>query len=128
MGKDQRVKLGHDDLGRPTAYLAIVEGTPVYGPGGERVGIVDEVVADEREDIFRGLVLHTLPLPGRHLFADADQIAGIYERGVVLAVAPDSLPEPPRPQPPTRSLDKPVRAEPPLEAALRRIWDWLTRR
>jgi len=122
------VKLGHGDLGRPTAYLAIVEGTPVYGPGGDRVGIVDEVLADEREDIFRGLVVHTLPLPGRHLFADADQIAGIYERGVVLAVTPDSVPEPPRPQPSQRKLDEPVRVEPPLQAALRRAWDWLTRR
>lgn len=45
-----------DGLGKPVAYAAIAEGTPVYGPDGNRIGIVDEVLADEREDIFHGLV------------------------------------------------------------------------
>src|SRR2546423_8407897 len=79
------------ELGRPVAYLALREGTPVYGRAGERIGVVDHVVADEPTDIFEGLIVHTLPLPGRHLFADADQIAEMRERGVLLAVDGDDL-------------------------------------
>ena len=117
----------HELLGRPVAYTALVEGMPVYGPDGARVGIVDEVLAEEQHDLFLGIVVHTLPLPGRHLRADADQIAGIYERGVLLAVPRDSLSEPPPPRP-ARSRGTATRVEPPAEALLRRIWGRLTRR
>ena len=57
------------ELGEPIAYLALKEGTPVYDRTGERVGVLEHVVADEPTDIFEGLIVHTLPLPGRHLFA-----------------------------------------------------------
>jgi hypothetical protein len=116
------------DLGRPVAYLVLAEGTPVYEPGGERIGVVDHVLADELEDIFHGIVVHTHPLPGRHLYADADQIAGLYERGVVLAVGRDALHEPKEPERPRVRADGTVVAESPLEARLRRVWDWFTNR
>src|SRR3954453_21742200 len=83
-----------EDLGAPIAYLALKEGTPVYDRDGNRVGVVEHVVADEIADLFLGLVVHTLPLPGKHRYADADQIAGLYERGVLLAAGRDELPEP----------------------------------
>jgi hypothetical protein len=113
------------DLGRPVAYTAVRDGTPVYDPTGTRVGVVEHVVADDAVDIFEGLVVHTVPLPGEHLFADAHQIAGLHERGVRLAVRRDALhnPNPARPRPVSRR-EEPV--ESPLEARLRRAWDWLT--
>jgi hypothetical protein len=122
---------GEAGLGRPIAYLALTEGAPVLDAHGRRIGVVDEVVADERVDVFHGIVVHTHPLPGRHLYADADQIAGLYERGVQLAVDADALSPPlgpPRPayQPEKSLLTRP--AENPLEAGLRRAWDWITRR
>jgi hypothetical protein len=118
---------GDLDLGRPVAYLVLADGTPVYEPGGERIGVVDHLLADEHHDIFHGIVVHTVPLPGRHLFADADQIAGLYERGVVLAVGRDALHEPREPER-TRVHPDGSSVESPLEARLRHVWDWLTNR
>jgi hypothetical protein len=115
------------DLGRPVAYTALVDGTPVYDPDGERIGVVECVLADERHDIFHGIVLHTVPLPGRHLYADADQIVALHERGVVLAAGREALHEPREPE---RRRVRPdgSAVESPLEARLRRAWDWLTNR
>ena len=45
-------------------------------------------------DIFDGVIVHTHPFPGRHLFADPDQISEIHERGVVLSVDRGDLHEP----------------------------------
>ncbi len=112
------------ELGRPVAYLALREGIPVYGRAGERIGVVDHVVADEPTDIFEGLIVHTLPLPGRHLFADADQIAEMRERGVLLAVDGDDLHD--LSHKPSRHVNRGDSVESPLEARLRRAWDWIT--
>ena len=92
-----------DDLGPPIAYTVLAEGTPVYDRNGERIGVVDHVLADMQLDIFEGVIVHTLPLPGRHLFADVDQIDELHERGVLLSVARDELHEPP---------DEPARKRP----------------
>ncbi|HEY0449171.1 PRC-barrel domain containing protein [Actinophytocola sp.] len=117
-----------DDLGRPIAYTVLREGTPVHDPAGARVGVVEHVVADDVADIFEGLVVHTVPLPGRHLFADADQIAALHERGVLLAVPREELhdPDPARPRPEREDEPEEEPVESPLEARLRRAWDWLT--
>jgi len=112
-----------DDLGAPIAYLVLKEGAPVYGPGGSRIGVVEHVLADEPVDIFHGLIVHSLPLPGRHLFADADQIAELYERGVVLSVSRDKLHEPREDAAARGAVDM---ADNPLEARLRRAWDWIS--
>jgi hypothetical protein len=71
-------------LGPQVAYLAIKEGTPVYDRSGTRVGVVEHVM--DEGGIFEGVVVHTYPLPGRHLYADADQIDNIHQRGIVLSV------------------------------------------
>ncbi|MDT4946193.1 MAG: hypothetical protein QOH14_2926 [Pseudonocardiales bacterium] len=55
------------DLGPPVAYLALADGTPVFDRDGRRVGVVEHVLADLDLDIFHGLIVHTTPLPGRHL-------------------------------------------------------------
>jgi hypothetical protein len=111
------------DLGLPIAYTALQEDTPVYDREGTRIGVVEQVLADEPVDIFHGLIVHTLPLPGRHLFADADQISELHERGVVLSVARDDLHEPREEPKQTGGHDKPINEV--LEAGLRRAWDWL---
>lgn len=113
------------DLGPPVAYSALTDGTPVYDRNGERVGVVEHVLADLDLDIFHGLIVHTKPLPGRHLYADADQIAELRERGVVLAVDEGELQEPSAPS--TRTPEK-SREETPLEARVRRAWDWISGR
>jgi hypothetical protein len=113
------------ELGPPIAYLALEEGTPVYDRRGERVGVAEHVLADEQHDIFEGVIVHTLPLPGRHLYADAEQIAELHERGVLLSVDGDALHEPPGERESPRRDES---LESPLQARLRRAWDWLNGR
>ncbi len=85
-----------EDLGAQSSYLTLEEGADVYASDGEKVGSVAEIRADMTNDIFEGLVIRHSLLGRRH-YADADQIDGIYEGGVVLALdaaAVESLPEP----------------------------------
>jgi hypothetical protein len=114
-----------EDLGPPVAYSALNDGTPVYDRSGRRVGVVEHVLAELDLDIFHGLIIHTKPLPGRHLYADADQVAELHERGVVLAVDEGELHEPSAPSTPRTGGD---RDETPLEARVRRAWDWISGR
>jgi uncharacterized protein YrrD len=115
-----------EDLGRRIAHLALKDGTPVYSPGGERIGVVDTAVTDQDDRIFEGVLIHTLPLPGRHLYARHDQIAELRERGVLLAVERDAL-EPVDERAARRSSASET-LEHPLEARLRRMLDWVNRR
>jgi hypothetical protein len=115
------------DIGRPIAYLALPEGTPVVDREGRRIGVVDHVVADVDLDLFYGVVVHTRPLPGRHLYADRDQICGLYERAVLLAADVDDLHEPREPDPRRRD-GHPRDVEALLETGLRKSWDWITGR
>lgn len=85
------------DLGTPGSYLTLAEGVRVYGSDGTEVGKVAHVLCEADLDLFDGLVLDTSVLPGGHRFVDADQVAEIYEGGVVLkldATAAEALPEP----------------------------------
>jgi hypothetical protein len=68
--------------------------------------------------------VHTLPLPGRHLFADADQIAALHERGVLLSVDRDELHDPSQKAARQTNPSNPV--DSPLQARLRRAWDWIS--
>ena len=110
------------DLGDLVAFTAVGEGTPVYGPQGRRIGVVEYVM--EVGGIFEGLIVHTHPLPGRHLYADADQVAEIRERGVVLSVTERELHAPG--QELRRGPGSGGIGESPLQARLRRAWDWLS--
>ncbi len=116
-----------DDLGAPISYLALPRGVPVYDAAGERVGTVDHVLADERVDVFDGLIVDTRPRPGGHRFADADQIAELHERGVVLSVGGAALHEPTPAPAAMRATPDDVAASG-LEAKLRRAWDWISGR
>jgi hypothetical protein len=110
------------DLGGLVAYTAVADGTPVYDHQGRRIGVVEHVM--EVGGIFEGVIVHTHPLPGRHLYADADQIAEIHERGVVLSVTRRELHAPDQESRRCRA----GAGESPLEARVRRAWDWLTGR
>jgi hypothetical protein len=86
-----------EDLGAPSSFLTCADGTPIYSRDGQRLGVVEHVLADTDSDIFDGLVIDRSVLPGGHRFVDASQVDRIYERGVVLAIdaaAAESLPEP----------------------------------
>jgi hypothetical protein len=109
-----------DQLGDPIAYLGVEDGTPVYDPDGSRVGVVEHVMA--YGGIFEGVIIHTSPLPGRHLYADDAQIAEIRERGILLSVHREELHDPRRESGRRRRVGR----ESTLEARLRRAVDWLT--
>jgi hypothetical protein len=106
------------DLGAPASYLVLADGTPVWNRSGDAVGTVENVLADDAQDIFHGLILDTAA--GRR-FAASDQVDGIFERGVIVARPAAKLPE--------------LNADAAAQAAdddtpggdLRRAWDWLIR-
>ncbi|HEX7299606.1 MAG TPA: PRC-barrel domain-containing protein [Solirubrobacteraceae bacterium] len=113
-----------DDLGAPVSHLVLGEGVPVYDRDGQRIGVVDRVMSDQITGIFEGLIIHTRPLPGRHLYAMHDQVAELRERGVLLSVRRDDLYDiRERPAPRTDGVEG---GESPIAAQLRRAWDWLT--
>jgi sporulation protein YlmC with PRC-barrel domain len=119
-----------EDLGPPVSHLALPEGVPVYDADGREIGIVDKVVLDEVTGIFEGLTIHTRPVvPGRHLFAAHDQVDELHENGVRLAVRRDELDDlDATPASRRRGGDRRPGArgaERPVEAALRKAWDWL---
>jgi hypothetical protein len=109
------------ELGPRIASSAVAEGTPVYDPEGRRIGVVDEVLIEPPGGIFEGVIVHTLPLPGRHLRAMPEQIAELRRHGVLLAVGRDALAE----ERDGRRDDGPPSPEPPLERFARRVLDRL---
>jgi hypothetical protein len=86
----------HVDYGQRIAYTALDEGTPVVTRDGLRIGTVKRVLADFDDDIFDGLVLETAD---GDRFVDADHIADLYERGVVLSVSDEEARHLPEPEP-----------------------------
>lgn len=114
-----------DDLGEPVAHRAVREGVPVFDRTGRRVGVVDRVMVDEATDTFEGIIVHTLPLPGRHLYAGHEQITELRERAVLLSVEAGELQELSERYGRKREAgdDSP---EHPLERRLRRAWDRIT--
>jgi hypothetical protein len=114
-----------EELGAPIAFPALEEGTPVYDRSMERIRVVEHVLIEG--EIFEGLIGHTLPLPGRHQFADADQIADLRKRGVLLSVGRDALHEPSRTSAAKKGGSRNATGESTLQACLRRAWDWISR-
>jgi hypothetical protein len=112
-----------DDLGPPTSYLALAEGTPVLTSDGVDIGRVRHVLADADGDIFDGLVVDVRH--GGDRFVDAPEVAELYERGVVLALdaaAAERLPEPSA-NPAVVDAEPDDTAESGLQRKLRRAWD-----
>ena len=71
-----------DDLGPPASYLTLEEGAAVVSRDGERIGKVEEVVADTQADVFDGLVIGKGPLGLDRRYVDADHVYRIHARGV----------------------------------------------
>jgi uncharacterized protein YrrD len=113
------------DLGAPVSYLVLETGVPVYDPAGQEVGRVEHVLADEDADIFDGLVVDARSGPGGWRFAEAEQVASLHERGVVLAVGADELHDP-EPGPATMEADPADAEAGPVSERLRRAWDWIS--
>ena len=85
------------DLGPPASYLTLEEGAAVVSSDGERIGTVDEVLADTQADVFDGIVIGKGPLGLDRRYVDAEHVDRIHERGVVLSItatAAAGLPEP----------------------------------
>jgi len=99
-----------EDLGAPVSYLVLADGTAVYDRSGDPVGKVEHVLADEREDVFHGLLIKT---GDGHRFAAGDQVDGIFEHGVIVSVPAGELPVPSAQQAGENA------------GALKRAWDWL---
>jgi len=107
-----------EDLGAPVSYLVLTNGTRVFDSSGERAGEVEHVLADEAEDVFHGLILRTAH---GHRFAASSQVEGIYERGVIISVPADRLPEPSADGAAQLAED----GDGTLKQSLKRAWDWL---
>lgn len=119
------------DLGAPSSYLALAEGTAVYSSDEQELGRVEHVLADPDIDIFDGLVIDRSRLPGGHRFVDAPQVDEVYERGVVLKVSAEQAQDLPTPDanPATMSADPAdAAAEGELERKLRQAWERITGR
>jgi hypothetical protein len=71
------------DEGPPSSYLLLASDTPVYCSDGIVAGRVKEVLREERNDIFDGLVLAS---DYGDRFVPADRVAAIHERGVDLSL------------------------------------------
>jgi uncharacterized protein YrrD len=105
-----------EDIGAPISYLVLRPGASVYDRSGDRVGTVEHVLADDREDVFHGLIVKT---PIGHRYASSDVVDGLFERGVIVAAPADQLPEPSA-DPAAQTVE-----DEQLVNQLKRAWEWL---
>jgi uncharacterized protein YrrD len=116
------------DLGDPVNHRVLADGTFVMSADGERLGTVKHVLADPEADVFDGVIVDMRAGPGGHRFANADQIASIQERSVVLTLDAAAAHELPRPSENPATLDAGADDTSPdgLDDKLRRAWDYLS--
>lgn len=114
-----------DDLGQPLAHTALPDGVQVYDRAGTPIGNVEHVLADERSNIFHGLVVHVPHVLDRPMFAAPEQIAGLFERGVALTVSVADLHEPREDAVAADAVDTSTGEQ--AREGLRRAWEWLSR-
>ena len=103
---------------RRVSYQALGKGVPVRASGGEVIGAVEHVLEVPELDVFDGIVLTT---PGGLRFADADQVADITDRYVMLNLPVEATERLGRPQAP------PVYHADPSEDAGGSLHDWFGR-
>jgi len=99
-----------EDLGAPQSFLVLADGTPVYDRAGDSVGTVAHVLADDKDEIFQGLVIKTTD---GHRYAAASQVDGLFEHGAIVAVPAAELPVPSEEE------------DDSFGDGLRRAWNWL---
>lgn len=72
------------------SWLMIKTGWKVLAADGTHVGGIDEVVGDDKEDIFDGLAIATSAL-GKPRYVPAEQVAEITDGSVRLSLARDQV-------------------------------------
>jgi hypothetical protein len=114
--------------GAPISYLTLAPGTDVLSADGQRVASVTHVLADEKLDVFDGLVIDTHAGPGGLLFADADQVGEITEDAVVLKIGAEEVQRLPKPQqnPAVMEHHGVEDMESPLRHKLHRAWETIS--
>ena len=103
---------------RRISYQALRKGVPVRASGGEEIGTVEHVLQVPEFDVFDGIVLETA---AGLRFADADQVADITDRYVVLSVPAEEAERLARPEAPA------VYRADPSEHAGGSLHDWFGR-
>jgi hypothetical protein len=111
------------DHGSPISYLALEPGAAVVSSDGTEIGTVEHVLADEKSDIFDGLVIK-LGSGDLH-FADAPEVGQLYERAAVLKISAAEAEQLPKPSasPAVMESHGVEDSESPLRGKLRRAWD-----
>jgi hypothetical protein len=77
-----------EDDGYAISYKVLEPGTPVSDREGVAVGTVRQVLENEAEHIFDGLVIRT---PAGERFVDAPEVARIAERRVTLTLGAEEV-------------------------------------
>jgi hypothetical protein len=103
---------------RRISYQALRKGVPVRSSDGEEIGTVEHVLEVPELDVFDGIVLTTA---GGLRFADANQVADITERHVMLNLSAEEADQLGRPQGPA------VYHADPFEHAGGSLHDWFGR-
>jgi uncharacterized protein YrrD len=100
----------------------------VVSSDGRKVGTVEHVLAEPDADVFDGVIVDMRLGPGGHRFADAEHIASIHERGVVLSVDAAAAERLPAPAANPASMDAGPDDTVPdgLDDKLKRAWDYLS--
>jgi TPP-dependent pyruvate/acetoin dehydrogenase alpha subunit len=110
------------DRGDRISYMVLKQGVPVESSDGGSVGQVKRVLQVPEKDVFDGIVLST---PQGDRFADADDVAEIYENLVVLRVGDEAAAMLPRPgkNAGTMSVSPEDATDSGVRHAVRRAWN-----
>lgn len=73
------------------SYLEIEPGMRVVGPGGEHLGVVEEVLEDEGSGIFVGLVIKAGHLFSHSMLLHGEHVERLHDGVVSVDVAPEEL-------------------------------------
>ncbi len=84
------MKVPEGEEEQPLAWMAILADTPVYSSDGERVGIVDEVLGSQDQDIFHGIEVRT-GLLAQNVMIPADRVTQITNRRIETALTAEEI-------------------------------------
>jgi sporulation protein YlmC with PRC-barrel domain len=114
--------------GEPQSYLTLAKGTDVISSDGERVGVVELVLSDQKLEVFDGVVIDTESGPGGLHFVDGPEVGEIYENAVIIKVAAADVAALPKPAENPAVMEHHADEGMPgaLSMKLRRAWDFLS--
>jgi hypothetical protein len=116
------------EYGESISYLTLKRGVDVISADGDRIGVVEHVLGDEKTGIFDGIVIDTKLGPGGTRFVDAPDVAECRERAVLLSVATADIERLPKPEPSPAVLEHHgvEDTEGKVQGRLRQAWDRLS--